>query len=371
MAPPLAFDASRAEYRARPMKAQDIVTFSGKKQDNGPISIIRNPANPRMLNENGFVKAGHVLQLIDIGGSEPAFRHVGPDKTVVTASVDRTDFKEPIRAWEMIRLESRLVRTWDTSMETQVKVLAEDWRTGTTRHVATAHLVFVALDRKTRQKTAVPEYKPKTYEERMLAKAADIRKENRKKEGKVAPFIPIDAATDDVTLLTREMTEKDANAQDNVFGGIILEVIDQAGAAAAKKQALNGDVVGVRLDRMSFIAPTFIGETVEARAIVTKTWKTSMEVQVEVDAVNPNTGDRRKVASSYVVYVRLGNKGKPAEVPPYIPKTELQKKRAEAADRRREIRKQEEAESGREIPASITWMERAMERTKAWLASKF
>jgi acyl-CoA hydrolase len=102
--------------------------------------------------------------------------------------------------------------------------------------------------------------------------------------------------------------------------------------------------VGVRQDRMSFIAPTFIGETIEAKAIITKTWNTSMEVQVEVYAQNPNNPEPRKVATSYQVYVRLGPNGRPGEVPPWIPNTANQKQRAERADLRRQIRQDEEAQ---------------------------
>jgi acyl-CoA hydrolase len=95
---------------------------------------------------------------------------------------------------------------------------------------------------------------------------------------------------------------------------------------------------------MSFIAPTFIGETIEAKAILTKTWNTSMEVQVEVNAINPNLVEPRRVASSYLVYVRIGPNGRPGEVPPWTPHTDLQKQRAERADTRRQIRQQEEAQ---------------------------
>lgn len=138
------------------------------------------------------------------------------------------------------------------------------------------------------------------------------------------------------------MTPNEANAQSNVFGGIILSLLDEAGIEAAKRQALNQPIVGVRQDRMSFIAPTFIGETVEVKAVVTKTWNSSMEVQVELYAMNPNYSEPRRVASSYLVYVKLGPNGRPGEIPPWIPQTTSQKHRAERADMRRQIRLHEE-----------------------------
>jgi acyl-CoA hydrolase len=316
--------------------------------------FIRTPAYPWLLDEVGFVRAGHVLKLIDIAGSEAAVRHLNKDSVldpaqpeaaprgvVVTASLDRTNFHEPIRLWEMICLESRVSRVWKTSMETEVRVWAENFITGQSHPVATAYLVFVALDAKTREKSTFPPLVIDNEEERGLAQAADLRKANRIAEGKTAPFISIND-TDHPILVTRLMTLNEANAQSNVFGGVILSLMDEAGFQAASRQALNQPLVGVRQDRMSFIAPTFIGETVETRAIVTKTWNSSMEVQVEIHALNPNVPEPRRVASSYLVYVKLGHNGRPGEIPPWTPRTEVQKQRAEHADLRRQIRLQEE-----------------------------
>jgi acyl-CoA hydrolase len=313
--------------------------------DARPEHFIRTPAYPWLLDESGFVRAGHVLKLIDIVGSEASLSHLnrhGQNGLVVTASLDRTNFHQPIRLWEMITLQSRVSQVWQTSLETEVLVRAENIITGESREVATAYLVFVALDARTRDKMEFPPYTPQTDEERLLAEAANLRKKNRSAEGKTAPFIPIEEA-DAPMLQTRLMTPNEANAQSNVFGGIILSLIEEVGSQAAKKQALEQPIVGVRQDRMSFIAPTFIGETVHTKAIVTKTWNSSMEAQVEVYAVNPNYPDLlRLVASSYLVYVKLGPNGRPGGIPPWVPETTLQKQRAERADVRRQFRQQEE-----------------------------
>jgi len=305
---------------------------------------IRTPAYPWLLDDAGYVRAGDVLKLIDICGSEAALDHINNhthNSLVVTASLDRTNFHSPIKLWDMMCLQSRVSRVWKHSLETQVTVRAENFITGESREVATAYLVFVGLDGKTREKLALAPFEPVTPTEKVLAQAADLRKQNRLKEGKTAPFISIEA-DDNPIVLTRMMTPNDANSQSNVFGGIILSLIDEVGTQIARRQVLDQPVVGVRQDRMSFIAPTFIGETVEAKAIITKTWHTSMEVQVEVYAKNPNNPEPRQVASSYLVYVRLGPNGRPGEVPPWAPNTEKQKLRAENADVRREIRVQEE-----------------------------
>lgn len=308
---------------------------------------LRVPAFPHNINALGHVKAGHMLKLIDIAGSMAAKKHLGKEKYVVTASLDRTDFRKPVRAWEFIQIESRLTQVWHTSMEAQVSVTAWNMFTEELKTVATAHLVFVGLDgdRQKLSAEAIPGLTLETDEDRKLAEAADLRKKNREHEGKELPMVAIDPATDAPVVVEEVMMPTDANALDNVFGGVILKLIDDAGRQAAERQALSGTVVGVRQDRMSFLAPAFIGETVRARAIVTNTWRTSMEVQVEVEAIHPGQPDApRAIAHSYLIYVRLGQEGQPAQVPPFQPQTAAQKQRAEAAQQRREIREQERCE---------------------------
>jgi acyl-CoA hydrolase len=103
-------------------------------------------------------------------------------------------------------------------------------------------------------------------------------------------------------------------------------------------------VAAVRQDRMNFLQPAFVGETITAQALVTKTWNTSMEVQVEVTAHNPQSGQTRLIGNSYLVYVALSPDGIPAQAPPWLPVTALQIERAKAADFRRAIRKEEAAQ---------------------------
>lgn len=322
------------------------MTTENTSQTESPC-LIRTPAYPQMLDKDGFMQAGHILKLIDIIASESALRHLnrnGRQGQVVTASLDRTNFHEPIRRWDMINLESRVSQVWNRSMETEVKVQAEDFATGKKRDIAKSYLVFVALNEKSREKIPFPAYAPQSDEDMQRALGADLRKANRAEEGKVAPFIPVEES-DQPVVVSRLMTTDDENAQSNVFGGVILSMIDEAGGQVARKQTLGQPVVGVRLDRMSFISPTFTGETVEAKAIMTKTWNTSMEIQVEIYAKNPNLPEPRRVASSYVVYVKIGPNGKPAEVPPWTPKTPMQIQRAKLADVRRQIREQEDEQA--------------------------
>jgi acyl-CoA hydrolase len=305
------------------------------------IQWLRVPVFPRYINELGNIKAGHVLKFIDIAGWLAPMKHTGPGATVVTASLDRTNFINPVRRWEMMTLESKVTRVWQSSMEAQVTITSEDLRTGTNKLVAVSYLVLVAMDAR-RNKLLVPPLDYATNEDKKLASAADLRKQNRKAEITTAPFLLIDASNGDTPVVVESlMGQDDANGFNNVFGGAILEVIHDAGSLAAKTQFLGGTVVGVRQDRMNFIGPAFIGETIVAQAIVTKTWISSIEVQVEVFAQNPTNKQRRSIGNSYLVYVGVDPEGKPVQVPPWQPRTDLQQQRDKAADLRKQLAKEE------------------------------
>lgn len=113
--------------------------------------------------------------------------------------------------------------------------------------------------------------------------------------------------------------------------------IDIAAAIAAQRHSQK-EVVTASLDEMSFVAPVKKGWVVNLRASVNFVSKTSMEVGVRVDAENPKTSETFHTATAYLTFVALGSNGKPAGVPPLILETESDRRRFEAAKKRREHR---------------------------------
>ena len=143
--------------------------------------------------------------------------------------------------------------------------------------------------------------------------------------------------------LSLMMSPQDANTLGNVHGGIIMKLVDEAGALAALRHA-QAPVVTVAVDSMTFMQPIHIGELVVFNAELTYVGRTSMEVRVEVLAENPMTGIQRKSNTAYLVYVALDADGKPKPVVPLIFETEEQKIRAGAAQERQDFRKHQRAQ---------------------------
>ncbi len=125
-----------------------------------------------------------------------------------------------------------------------------------------------------------------------------------------------------------------ANIMGNVFGGVLLAMVDRVAAVAAIRHARR-PCVTVSVDKVDFREPIRVGELVTAMARVNFTGHTSMEVGVKVIAENVLTGERRHTNSCYLTYVALDDRGQPMEVPPVVPETPDEKRRYDRAAKRR------------------------------------
>ncbi len=127
----------------------------------------------------------------------------------------------------------------------------------------------------------------------------------------------------------------DANAHGNVHGGVIMRMVDESAAIVAIKHSQCPRVVTARVERFDFLAPAFIGDVVSVHCEMNYVGRTSMEVGVEVTAENVITGEVRRIASSYVIYVALDENGKSTPVPPLVPADDEEKAIIERARIRR------------------------------------
>src|SRR5579864_3988398 len=118
--------------------------------------VLPNDANP--LNN---LLGGRLMHFIDIAGAMAAHRH--SRSYVVTASMDHIDFLAPVHVGDLLILRSSVNRAFHTSMEVGVKCWVENYIAGTKRHVSSAYLTFVAVDRHGRH-TPVPQVIPETAE---------------------------------------------------------------------------------------------------------------------------------------------------------------------------------------------------------------
>lgn len=132
---------------------------------------------PQDTNPLGNIFGGRVMQLIDIAGGVAAMRHAR--RIVATVSVDRMDFKHPIKMGQIVTLKAYVVYTGRTSMEVQVDVFSEEPITGDRIHTTSAHLIYVALNQ-AGQPVTVPPIIPETEAEKERFEEARKRREKLK-----------------------------------------------------------------------------------------------------------------------------------------------------------------------------------------------
>jgi acyl-CoA hydrolase len=100
---------------------------------------------PHHANNLGHVFGGVMLSMMDKTAAVAAFRHCR--KNVVTASIDRVDFREPILVGDLVVMKASVNFVGRTSMEVGVRVEAEELLTGRRRHTNSCYLTFVAVDK--------------------------------------------------------------------------------------------------------------------------------------------------------------------------------------------------------------------------------
>jgi acyl-CoA hydrolase len=100
---------------------------------------------PADSNALGNLFGGRLMQFIDLVGAVAAVRHARA--ITVTASMDHLDFVAPVHVGDLLILKASVNRAFRTSMEIGVRAMVEDARGQTLRHVSSAYLTYVAVDR--------------------------------------------------------------------------------------------------------------------------------------------------------------------------------------------------------------------------------
>jgi acyl-CoA thioesterase YciA len=111
-----------------------------------------------------------------------------------------------------------------------------------------------------------------------------------------------------LTALRALMMPADTNHQGTVFGGVILSRIDQAGYLEARKNGRHRWVTA-SLDQVNFVAPVFDGDTVSFKTRTIRTGRSSVTVEVLVEAERHATGDVVHVTDAKITMVSVNAAG--------------------------------------------------------------
>jgi len=131
---------------------------------------------PNDTNTLNNLMGGRLLHWMDIAAAISAQKHC--NRIVVTASVDSVSFKNAIKLGDVVTIEAKVTRAFNTSVEVRLDVWAENVPTGARLKSNEAYYTFVALNEDGKP-VPVPELVAESEDEVVLFAGALRRRQLR------------------------------------------------------------------------------------------------------------------------------------------------------------------------------------------------
>lgn len=142
--------------------------------------------------------------------------------------------------------------------------------------------------------------------------------------------------SESLCIMTDIVLPGETNPLNNLFGGELLARMDRAASIAARRHSRR-IVVTASVNHVAFNRAIPLGSVVTVEAKVSRTFRTSMEIFIDVWIEDRESGSKTKANEAIYSFVAVDETGRPIEVPPIEPQTELEKQRYDAALRRKQL----------------------------------
>jgi acyl-CoA hydrolase len=139
-----------------------------------------------------------------------------------------------------------------------------------------------------------------------------------------------------LTVVTDLVLPSETNPLGNMFGGELLARMDRAASISARRHCRR-IVTTVSVNHVAFSKMIPLGSVVTIEAKVSRAFKSSMEVVMDIWIEDRESGTRKKSNVGIYTFVAVDESGQPVSVPAIIPESDLEKERFEAALRRRQL----------------------------------
>jgi len=137
--------------------------------------------------------------------------------------------------------------------------------------------------------------------------------------------------------MTELVLPNDTNTLNNLMGGRMMHLMDIVSAISAQRHS-NNTVVTASVDTISFKEPIKLGNVITLSAKVTRAFKSSMEVHIEVWAEDIPNQKKVKSNEAFFTFVAVDPNNCPVDVPEVIPESDREKELYDSALRRRQLR---------------------------------
>jgi acyl-CoA hydrolase len=291
--------------------------------------------DPSVADERGHLRAGQILEWMDVVGVLAATRH--SRCPVVTVSVDGMDLRESIRVGERVTMTATVGFTSDKSIGICVSMVA-GFAGEQERRCFDGYMTFVALDA-AGQPTAVPQLSPETPAEVVRFREGQLRREFRRKlaAGEL-PAVSAStlASVDDENrpLFIRELLKVlplqfrlprephvkprrrhasymhsielartgHLNFHGTLYGGTLMRWLENTASLSARAHVAGLPVRMSGLHGLNFIRPVPANCFVHVRSEVVHASSDAMTVLVNVQAEDPLTGALSETVRAFASY---------------------------------------------------------------------
>lgn len=126
--------------------------------------------------------------------------------------------------------------------------------------------------------------------------------------------------------LSRLVLPEDTNMFNNLYGGRLMEWMDNIASITAFKHCRKKIVTG-SIDNLFFLSPIKLSYIVNIHSFITYVTRSTMEIEIDVSAEDLTTGEKHLTTRAFFTYVAVDDNGKPLEVPGLILSNDEEKKR--------------------------------------------
>ena len=291
---------------------------------------------PDIADEHGLLRAGKILEWMDVVGVLAASRHCR--RPVATASVDGMDLLNPIRVGERVTMTAAVGHT--SARSVGVSVSMKHGTRAAEQRSLTGYMTFVALDARGNP-APVPQLRPETPEEVARFREGNLRREFRNKllSGQLSAPPPRGPeqrlfARELLKLLPRSLPlpfdRADApeprrrhvsyvhkiepvrasklNFHGTLYGGTLMRWIEATANLSARAYLDGAPVRLCGLHGLTFIRPVRRHVFVHIRSVVAHSNSDTLTVLVNVDSEQPLAGEHEETVRAFLTYVPLDAK---------------------------------------------------------------
>jgi len=142
--------------------------------------------------------------------------------------------------------------------------------------------------------------------------------------------------SESMAIMTDLVLPSETNPLNNLFGGELLARMDRAASIAARRHSRRITVTA-SVNHVAFNKTVPLGSVLTVEAKISRAFRTSMEVYLDVWIEDRFSGERSKANEAIYTFVAVDDTGIPTEVPPLKPETSLEKERFAGALRRKQL----------------------------------